>query len=107
MAVLPDQRHWQIAQHGISPQGILRCGSIRGGKAICKALHRLNAGPLLCTDRQTDKDMFGHNGGLLPFFVYHTANYAAVQGEVLCFQTHPVKEQCRAARKPPGTVLIF
>ena len=27
----------------------------RGGKAICKALHRLNAGPLLCADGQTDK----------------------------------------------------
>ena len=68
MAVLPDQRHRQIAQHGICPQGILHRGSIRGGKAICKALHRLNAGPLLCADGQTDKDMFGHNGVSFPLF---------------------------------------
>ena len=68
MVVLPDQRHRQITQHGICPQGILHRGSIRGGKAICKALHRLNAGPLLCTDGQADKDMFGHNGISFPLF---------------------------------------
>ena len=61
MIVLPDQRHRQIAQHRIGPQGILRCGGIWGGKAICKALHRLDAGSLLRADRQADKDMFGHN----------------------------------------------
>ena len=107
MIVLPDQRHRQVAQHRISPQGILHRGSIRGGKAICKALHRLNAGLLLCTDGQADKDMFGHNGVPFLFFVYHTANCAVVQGAVLCFQTHLVKEQCRAARKPPDTALYF
>ena len=85
MIVLPDQRHRQVAQHRISPQGILRRGGIRGGKAICKALHRLNAGLLLCTDGQADKDMFGHNGAPSLFFVYHTANCAAAQegGSVL------------------------
>ena len=68
MIVLPDQRHRQVAQHRIGPQGILHRGSIRGGKAICKALHRLNAGLLLCTDGQADKDMFGHNGVSFPLF---------------------------------------
>ena len=107
MIVLPDQRHRQVAQHGIGPQSILCRGGVRGGKTVFKALHRLNADSLLCTDGQADKDMFRHNRVSFPLFVYHTANCAAVQGAVLYFQAHPVKEQRRATRKLPGTALSF
>ena len=51
--------------------------------------------------------MFRHNRVSFPLFVYHTANCAAVQGAVLYFQAHPVKEQRRATRKLPGTALSF
>lgn len=107
MVVLPDQRHRQIAQHRISPQGILRRGGIRGGKAICKALHRLNAGPLLCTDGQADKDMFGHNSSpsLFLFIIPQTAR--RYKGRFCRFSTATIKEQCRAVRKPPDTPLYF
>ena len=107
MIVLPDQRHRQVAQHRIGPQGILHRGSIRGGKAICKALHRLNAGSLLRADRQADKDMFGHNSSPFLFLFIIPQTVRRHKGAVLCFRAYPVKEQCRAARKPPGTVLIF
>ena len=91
MIVLPDQRHRQVAQHGIGPQSILCRGGVRGGKTVFKALHCLNAGSLLCTDGQADKDMFGHNRVSFPLFVYHTANCAAVQGAALLFSAVPYK----------------
>ena len=107
MIVLPDQRHRQVAQHRISPQGILHRGSIRGGKAICKALHRLNAGSLLCTDGQADKDMFRHNRVSFPLFVYHTANCAAVQGAVLLFSAAPYKRTMPDSPKAARHRIIF
>ena len=107
MIVLPDQRHRQVAQHRISPQGILRCGGIRGGKAICKALHRLNTGSLLCADRQADKDMFGHNGAPSLFFSIIPQTARRYKGRFYRFSIAPIKEQCRAARKPPDTALYF